>query len=408
MRHYTRSSEYLERALKVIPLATCTLSKGYRYFPQGAWPVFLDRADGCLVWDVDGNMFIDYIMSLCPITIGYNDPIINLAISRQLLEGIVFSLPSPLEFKLAEKLTEIIPGVEMVRFLKTGSEADQAAIRAARAFTGRNHIAFRGYHGWHSWYAVQSDRPKGIPKEEGQYMHEFQYNNLDSLRGVFDSYPSQIACEPVIIEHPLPGFLEGVKELCHKNGALLIFDEVVTGFRWTLGGASQYFGVTADLVTFGKGMGNGMPIAAVGGRRDVMREFEDIMVSSTFGGECLSLAASIATINEMQKMRTIDKIWQRGQVLMDGLRGLGLEVSGYPCRPAITTQFSTEEKSLLLELMAQRGVLIHSNLVMNLCYAHSMNDIRHTIEVFRVCLATMKKQGVKASAILLQPAFKRL
>ena len=414
--NFTKSQELLSKAEKVIPVCTQTFSKGYLYFPKGVSPVYLEHGEGSHVWDVDGNKFIDFICGLGPITLGWNYPRINESIKSQLDAGIIFSLPHPLEVELSEVLNGIIPCAEMVRFFKTGSEACQAAIRAARAYTDRDHIAFRGYHGWHEWYAVKSERPKGIPDAYDDYIHQFEYNDIDSLRAIFDLYPDQVAAvimEPVIVEKPKTGFLEQVKLLCQQNRALLIFDEIVTGFRWSFGGAQEYFNIVPDLACFGKGMANGMPLNCVVGRADIMKEFEEIFVSSTFGGECLSLAAGLATIQEMWDRETIEHCWQMGKKLMTGLQNIGLKMGGYPCRPAILTEFSHQEKALFIQEYIKRGILIHSSLVINLCYSHTTDDITKAVnacgEAYSVVRKTIASEDWSVlKGEIIQPMFRRL
>ena len=393
---YDKSLAMLERGLKVIPLATQTFSKGYKYFPKGAWPVYLDHGIGAHVWDVDGNGYIDFICSLGPVTLGYHYPAVDKAIKRQLNKGIIFSLPSPLEVELAEKLTTIIPCAEMVRFLKTGSESTQAAIRIARYYTGKNHIAYFGYHGWHEFYAVISERPGGIPKEYGQYMHQFEYNNIDSLEKILEQYQcAAVIMEPQVIEPPKPNFLFQVRELAHKYGALLIFDEVVTGFRLHSGGAQAYYNTTPDLCTLGKGMANGMPIAAVAGKKKYMDSVEDIFVSSTFGGECLSLAASLATINEMERTGSIGHTRAMAHRMIKGLNDIGIQTIGN-FRPMIASPLNDRDKSVFLQLLAEHGVLIHSGLVMNFSYSHTMDIVDATLNIIEDCwkkISTTEQKG---------------
>jgi glutamate-1-semialdehyde aminotransferase len=298
-RSLKKSQDLLERAKNLIPCQTQCLSKGPTQFVQGISPVYLDRGDGSHVWDVDGNEYIDYISGLGPIILGYNHPVTNQAIQDQLRKATTLSLMHPLEVEVGELLCEVVPCAEMVRYGKNGSDATSAAIRIARAFTGRDHLAQYGYHGWQDWCVVSTSRNRGIPGVLRDFIHPFQYNDLVSLEGIFAKYKDQIAAiimEPVLVDPPKDDFLAEVKRLAHKNGALLIFDEVITGFRWALGGAQDYFKVTPDLACFGKSMTNGMPLAAVVGREEVMRSCEDVFFSLTYGGECLSLAAALATI----------------------------------------------------------------------------------------------------------------
>lgn len=408
--NFIESHKLLARALEVIPIASQTFSKNYKYFVLGASPIFLQRGKGSHVWDVDNNKFLDYILGLGAITLGYNHPEINLAIWNQMVErGIVFSQPSPLETEMAEKLIDIIPCAEMARFLKTGSEATQAAIRAARAYTGRSHIAFRGYHGWHSWYSITTERNKGIPLTESQYMHQFEYNNIGSLEVLFEDYDlAAVIMEPMIVESPKPGFLETIRELCSSYKTVLIFDEIVTGFRWSLGGAQEYFRVVPDLATFGKGMANGMPLACVCGKKEIMREFEDIFVSSTLGGECLSLAAGLATIREMQKKDTIKHNWDMGRLLMDGLKDIGISSTGFPCRPILQLENDTPHlRSLLMQELIKRDILIHNGLLINLCASHTKDDIDHAISAFGDSMKAIES-GVELEGEVVKTAFRRL
>jgi len=417
---FNKSLEYLDRAEKVIPLATQTFSKGPNYFPKGAAPVYLRSGIGSHVWDVDDNEYIDFVLGLGPITLGYCYPAVDKAIYDQLTySGITFSLPHPLEVELSELLVEIIPCAEMVRFTKTGSEACQAAVRAARAYTGREMILHWGYHGWHDWYSITTERPKGIPKAYYNYIREFKYNDISTvelLLNRFQEYKMPIAAvimEPMIVEPPENGFLQQVKELAHQNGALLIFDETVTGFRWALGGAQEYFGVIPALSTFGKGIANGMPLAGVVGRADIMREFEDIFVSGTFGGECLSLTAGLATIKEMRNKNTIAHCWEMGTKLMSGLQ-FSLQVGGYPCRPAIVQEFTPEEKTLFIQEVIKRGILMHSGGLINLCYSHSEEDIAKMVDACKVAktIVDLAKAEGRVNEMLegevIRPSFRRL
>ena len=411
MNRYTNSLKLLDEAKRLIPLATQTFSKGYQYGPS-LYPKFLLSGEGAYVFDVDGNKYTDYILGLGPITLGYNYLAVNEAISKQIMSGIVFSLPHPLEIIMAELLHQVIPCAEMVRFLKTGSEACQAAVRIARAYTHRNAILYRGYHGWIDWYAIDSERPKGIPTNLKNYIESFEYNNLEHLYRIFHGHHPPIAAvimEPTIVDPPLPGYLEEVKNMAHNNGALLIFDETVTGFRMSLGGAQEYFGVIPDLATFGKGIANGMPLSAVVGKADIMREFEEVFVSSTFGGECLSLAAGIATVNEMKSKNTIGHAWKMGMRLMNGLKDIGLDYKGYPCRPMIVLpKEDMESRSLFIQEMAIKGNLIHNSMVLNLCYSHSEEDIDKTLEDIAITCLDMKTGKAKLVGEVVKPAFKRL
>jgi glutamate-1-semialdehyde aminotransferase len=396
MLNITRSHELLARAQKVIPSATQTFSKGPNQWVRGVSPHYLVRGEGAWVWDTDGNKYLDYLMALGPIILGYGNERVNEAVIRQVKDGPVFSQMHPLEVEVSEKLVEIIPCAEMVRFAKNGSDANTGAVRAARAYTGRDHIAFCGYHGWHDWYIGTTTRNKGVPAVVSALSHGFVYNDIDSLKKIFDEHRGAVAAvimEPMGIEAPKPGYLEAVRDLCSKNGTVLIFDEIITGFRYHLGGAQAYFGVTPDLACFGKAMANGYPLAAVVGRRDIMMIFDEIFFSGTFAGDAVALAACRATIEEMQASDVIAHNWRVGQPLSYGLHELiarhGLDdvvrVVGFPVRSVMSFPGCDEEqvrlrRSFVMQECVKRGLLYFcSN---NPCFAHNKPEIKFTLDVF--------------------------
>ncbi len=392
-RRFDHSMAWLARARRVVPGASQTLSKGPGMFVEGAYPVFLDRGQGCRVQDVDGNEYIDYILGLASITLGYAYPAVTEAVARQLERGSIFSLPHPLEVEIAERLRDVIPCAEMARFVKTGSEADAAAVRVARAATGRDVVIYCGYLGWHEWYAITTPRSKGIPKDFARFVVPFDYNDLGSLERALDEHHGRVAAvfmEPVLLDAPAAGFLEGVKAVAHRHGALLIFDEIVSGFRWAVGGAQEHFSVVPDLATFGKGMANGLPLAAVVGRAELMREFDDIFVSSTFGGDTLALAACRATLDVYAGARVIDHLWRVGRRFQEGFTalaqrlGVPVRVLGYPVHPKIVIDHRSPETtrlltSLFLQETAARGVIFHFA-GFNVSYSHTEADVDQTLD----------------------------
>ena len=399
-RSFDRSMAMLARARRSIPGAAQTISKGADMFVEGAYPAFLERGRGCRVWDVDGGEYIDYILGLASITLGYAYPAVTEAVARQLGEGSIFSLPHPLEVEVAERLIEVIPCAEWVRFLKTGSEANSAAIRVARAHTGRDVILYCGYAGWHEWYAITTPRSKGIPKDFARFIAPFNYNDLPSLERALDEHYGNVAAvimEGALIDSPAPGFLEAVKKTAHDHGALLIFDEIVTGFRWAVGGAQEYFGVVPDLATFGKGMANGLPLSAIVGRADLARQFEEVFVSSTFGGDTLALAAARATIDEYRRQPVIAHLWAAGKRFQDGFRravgrtGVPAECIGFPVHPKIVfrhakDKINYEAMNLFLQETARRGVIFHFA-GFNISFSHSDADVDETLVA---CEAALK------------------
>ena len=400
------SQALLERAEKSIPLGSQTFSKSRIQFPPGTSPLFLTHGQGARVWDVDGNEYVDLICGLLPVVLGYRDPDVDLAVRRQLDSGISFSLATALEAELAERLADIIPCAEMTRFAKNGTDATSAAVRLARAHTGRDHVAVCGYHGWQDWYIATTSRDKGVPGAVGDLSHAFPYNDLDALDRLLGEHKSEFAAvvmEPMSTTEPEPGYLEGVLDLAHRHGALLVFDEIITGFRFALGGAQELFGVTPDLACFGKAMGNGMPISAITGRADVMAQMEEIFFSSTFGGETLSLAAAIAVIDKMRREPVIETLWRHGARLAEGVgdcvsrHGLDGVVSIAGRAPWTFVQFSGHEaagrdaiKTFFMGEMIAGGVLVQQS--HNVCYALTEADIAHVLAVYDRAFAALAER----------------
>ena len=389
MKKFNKSQELFKKVSKNIPLASQTFSKSYLQYIKGQAPLFITRAKGCRVWDVDGNEYIDFINGLLPVILGYQYPAVDMAIRQQLEKGIIFSLPSLLENKLAELLIKHIPCAEMARFGKNGSDVTTGAIRLARAVTGRDHVAVCGYHGWHDWYIGSTTKNLGVPESTQKLTHKFVYNDIKSLEKIFEDNKNKVAAvimEPMNYVEPKDDFLQKIKILAHKHGALLIFDEIITGFRYNLGGAQKLFGVTPDLATFGKSMANGMPISALVGKRKYMEKIGDIFYSFTSGGENLSLAAAIATIEELEKKKAVDYIWKLGKYLQDntnklleknGLAGI-IKVQGKPCWQVFiikpTEKFSDfEMKSFIQQELLQAGFLWYGS--HNMSFSHTKKDV---------------------------------
>lgn len=388
---FKKSKQLLKRALKVTPLGAQTYSKCYRYFSEGYAPAFIERGEGCYVWDVDGNKYVDFICALGAVTVGYNDPRINEAVIKQLKNGISFSLGSELEVELAEKLRQIIPCAEMTRFVKNGSDATSAAVRLARAYTGRNMVAACGYHGMQDWYIGSTENNKGIPGQVCELTKTFEYNNADSLKQLFDLYPGRIAVvilEPIQADGPSDGFLQSVKEITHANGALLIFDEVVSGFRYALGGASEIYNVTPDLAAIGKGMGNGLPISAVVGKGEIIELIgtKGVFISTTFGGETLSIAGALQTIKILEQPGVYDQIWRLGDMELNGLKSLiskhglnevlgvgGLAPHGGVWFEGTGSLDYLDINSVYQQKMVEKGILAHD--INNISLSHTEKEI---------------------------------
>ncbi len=397
----TQSEAWYERAKACIPGATQTLAKGATQYVDGVAPKFLRRAKGCRVWDVDGNEFIDLTMAVGPVSLGYAYDRVDTAVRAQLEDGITFSLVHPLEVEVAELIKENVPGAEMVRFSKTGCDATSAAVRVARAFTGRNVVACCGYHGWHDWYIGTTPRSRGVPPEVQALTRKFTYNDLDSVKAALDRDVAAIILEPVLFELPKEGFLADVRRLCTENGTLLIFDEMWTGFRLALGGAQEYFDVKADLACFSKAVANGMPLSVLSGRRDVMQLFQDdVFFYTTFGGEALSLAAAKATILELRDQQVPKYLAQMGERLKVGYNelaaGLGLNFTravGLPCRSMVTFDETAVDpllaKSLIQQELVRHGVLWSG--FHNMSLSHQAEDIEHILAAYALALSALER-----------------
>jgi len=387
-KSYDRSNQLFARAAEVVPLAAQTFSKSHQQWVRGASPLFLTAGKGCRVSDPDGNIYIDYLQGLMANVLGYGDPDVDAAIRAQLERGMSFSLATTLEADLAERMVVDIPCAEMVRFAKNGSDATSAAIRLARAATGRDRVALCGYHGWHDWYIGTTTRELGVPAAVRGLSDTFAFNDANSLEALLKRNPGGYAAvilEPAGVRTPEPGFLEAVRDLASRHGAVLVFDEIVTGYRMHMGGAQAYYGVTPDLACFGKAMGNGMPIAAVAGGRDLMRQMEAIFFSGTYAGEALSLAASIATIDKIKREDLIARLWRLGERLIVAsnavfaAQGLGdiVTLAGTGWWPRLTIAEPPVEHDVMVSLLRQEfvanGLLLASSY--NLCLAHDSEPI---------------------------------
>jgi glutamate-1-semialdehyde aminotransferase len=388
------------RALDLIPAQTQTLAKGPGQYVRGVAPKFADRATGAHIYDVDGNAFIDYNMGIGPISLGYAYEAVDTAIREQLARGITFSLVHPLEVELAEMLRDIIPNAEMVRYSKSGNDVTSAAVRLARAYTGRNTVLCCGYHGWHDWYIATTDRNRGIPSAVQDLTYTVAYNDI---RSVIDSLDEDTACvilEPVVFDPPEKNFLHELKDACERNGTLLIFDEMWTGFRLALGGAQEYFGIKADLACFSKAIANGMPLSVLTGRRDIMQLCaEDVFFYTTFGGEALSLAAAKATITEMREKSVQEHYFQLGTQLRDGVNAIAADLDmptvqckGFPPRTIVTFDPSVAnpllQKSFVQQELIKRGILwsgFHT-----ISFSHTGADIDYTLRAYRDVLPLLR------------------
>jgi glutamate-1-semialdehyde aminotransferase len=389
----SKSLEMYNRAKKLMHPITQTLAKGPGQFTYGVSPVYVERGKGSKLWDVDGNEYLDYCMGIGPISLGYGYDKVDNAIKEQLEKGITFSLMHRLELEVAEKLHEIIPNAESIRITKQGADACSAAVRIARAFTKRDKVAVCGYHGWHDWYIGTTTRDAGIPQAIKDLTVTIQYNNIESVKAVMTPDLACLILEPIIFEEPKDNFLHEVQALCQANGTLLIFDEMWTGFRLALGGAQQFFGIKPDLAVYSKACANGMPIAFLTGRDDVMSLFEsDVFYFTTFGGEALSLAATLATLEEMKEKNVPQYLATQGQKIKDGFNALRekhgmkdyISIGGYPCRSIVNFSEKAGDalvlKTYLQQEMIKRGILWSS--FHNMCFSHSDADVQFTLDAY--------------------------
>jgi glutamate-1-semialdehyde 2,1-aminomutase len=408
-----KSVAAFDRANRLIPGGAQTYSKGADQFPLNA-PSIIDHGLGCKLWDLDGNKFTDLAMSLGTVILGHAYEPVLAAVRKELTRGVNFCRPSVLEGELAELLTEIIPSAEMVKFGKNGSDAVTAAIKLARAYTGRDFIVRcqdDPFNAVHDWFIGSTIVSRGVPETVRKLTLQFKYNDIKSCELLFEKYPGQIACvilEPVSFEIPQHCFLQDLKTLCENNGALLIFDEVVSGFRFSLGGVQEMVNVTPHLSAFGKAMANGFSVSALVGQREFMRlggiehdQERVFLLSTTHGGETHSLAAAIACIGEIKKTNAIEHFWSIGQKLMDLVTEVALSINaekyvkclGYGVKPGFifmdeSGEVSSIARTLFMQETIARGLLM-PYVVPSL--AHQNDDILFAVDTIREALLVMKR-----------------
>jgi glutamate-1-semialdehyde aminotransferase len=400
----TESERLWRRSQWLIPGGTQTLAKGPGQYVRGVAPKYLHRGRGARVWDVDGNEYLDLNMAIGPLVLGYCYPAVDHAVRAQLEDGITFSMMHPLEVEVAELIRSVVPGAESVRFSKTGADVTSAAVRVARAFTGRPRILCCGYHGWHDWYIGVTDRNAGVPDAVRDLTYTFSYNDRESFDRGLDWDVAAVIMEPVVFEEPRDDFLAYVRERCTANGSLLVFDEMWTGFRLALGGAQAHYGVIPDLATYSKAIANGMPLSVLTGRADVMALLDrEVFSYTTFGGEALSLAAAKATIQELREQRVPERLAVVGERLRLGYQAAAqAQGIGHLTRcigPAPRTQIvfdpaagsPLELKSLMQQELIKRGVLWSGT--HTVCFALTDADVDHLLAAYHEVL------GIVAQAI---------
>lgn len=411
--NYQTSKMLQRKSHALIPGGAHTYAKGDDQYPEDA-PGFIIRGEGCHVWDVDGNEFIEYGMGLRSVTLGHAYIPVVEAAYRQMLLGVNFNRPTQIEVECAEKLASLIDSAEMVKFAKNGSDVTTAAIKLARAYTGRDLIAICEDHPFFSiddWFIGTTEMSAGIPKLTQELTVKFHYNDLESVRALFDRYPGQIAClimEPERLDPPVDNFLRKVQGLCGENGALLIFDEIVTGFRLHLGGAQKLHRVEPDLSTFGKAMGNGFSISALVGKREIMElgglntdQERVFLLSTTYGAETHSLAAALETMKIFEEEDVIDFLCRQGDRLITGINKAVQETNlegyfGVLGRPSNLLYFTRDQdrkpsqpfRTLFLQETLKRGLIMPSLVV---SYSHTDKDINRTLDAIAEALVIYRK-----------------
>lgn len=429
------NQEYQRKAHKYIPAGAHTYSRADDSYPVNV-PSILARGAGAQVWDMEGNQFLDFGMALRAVTVGYGYERIAEAAIAQIRNGNNLTRASQIEIEAAETICNLIPWVEMVKFAKNGSNVTTAALKLARAYTGRPMIAKCAQHPFFSfddWFIGKTVMARGVPPEHVALTLDFNYNDIDSLAVLFAQHPDQIAAvilEPATTDEPVDGFLHKAKELCHQNGALLVLDEMITGFRWHIQGACCYYNIKPDLVTFGKGMANGFSVAAIGGRRDIMElggifgpQERVFLLSTTHGAEMSGLGAFVETVKVYQELDVVGGIWKSGKKLMDGMNCIAAELGlaekfsfmGVPCSPNFLTrdqegEISLAYRTLFVQEMAKNGVLMPW---VALSYSHGEAEIAQALHAGRKSLEVYRRaieQGIDCylEGRTIKPVFRKL
>lgn len=410
---FTRSQAMRQKAHRLIPGGAHTYAKGEDQYPEQA-PGFIVRGKGCHVWDVDGNEFIEYGMGLRAVTLGHAfEPVLQAAYAQMKL-GANFTPQAKIEVEAAEAFLGLIDGADMVKFAKNGSDVTTAAVKLARAYTGRDLIAICGDQPFFStddWFIGTMEMNAGIPEVISNLTVKFHYNDVEDLRQLFDRHPGKIACvvmEAEAAARPAPGYLKQVKALCEERGAVLIFDEMITGFRWHVGGAQKFHEVVPHLSTFGKAMGNGFAVSALAGKREIMRlggldhdQPRVFLLSTTHGAETHALAAALATIETYRQRGVVEFLWRQGARLEKAIqRSIGenrlegfFETFGRPCNLVFATRDRNGDRSqpfrtLFMQELIRRGVIAPSFVV---SFSHSDEDIERTAEAVHGALGVYRK-----------------
>jgi glutamate-1-semialdehyde aminotransferase len=406
----SRSQAAFQEALDLIPGGVLGARKPADFI-EGEYPIFVDSGQGGRVTDVDGNEYIDFLCGYGPIILGYREAEVDEAVYRQIRDkGFCFTLTQRYQNDLAKKLRQLVPCSEMSIFLKTGSDATTASVRIARAYTGRIKVVRCGYHGWHDWCVEMKG---GIPEKFYEDVFEFRYNRLDQLEEIMAQDGEQVAAiimtpfgHPLHarMEEPAPGFLEGVRGLATRYGAVLVFDEVRTGFRLSLGGAQKYYGVTPDLAVLGKGMANGYAISVVTGKREVMMaSAQKLFISSTFFPNSDGFVAALKTIEILERDRVLERLWEKGarfykkiQAVLDRF-DVGAELTGVAPMFFITFKADAAKthrakRDDFYTQLIRRKVFLHPHHHGYICHRHTEEDLDLALRAIEESLAYVQEK----------------
>lgn len=406
---FTLSERYYEEAKQISPGGVTSERQPSKFIP-GKYPIFLQRGKGSHVWDVDGNEFVDWICSYGPLVLGHHNENVDNAVIENIKNGFCFTLFHPIHNELIKKLLKIMPWAQMAKLLTSGSDATAAAIRIARVFNGKDKVIRWGYHGWHDWCygGAGTDRtPYGVPKSAAADILTFNYNDLNSLEEVFKNNKGQVSC--VIMqpfesskEPPAQGFLEGVKRITHENDAVLIFDEIRSGFRVAMGGIIECYNVTPDMACYSKAMANGYPISVVVGRQEVMAPSEKTRISATFFPNTFPMVAALATIKELEEKDGINYMWKQGKKIFEGFNRMAADnkieakMVGLPVIPMLKFIYPDEllnEKcrKIFFSEVIDRGIMLHPTHHWFLSTAITDEDVENTLNAAEAGFNALKK-----------------